>query len=149
MSGLIQPRSQALIAADDRDAYALGHVLDDLIDREGIAPQDIIVVTCRSQKTSALYRRSAIGRHALISRMDQHDSQSVRIVTIRSVKGLESAVVIIVEVGGLLKMRISNPELYSKFMYIATSRAKNHLIVLSSSVDTLPLQPALSTTLLS
>lgn len=80
--------------------------------------------------------------------MDERDPQRVRMVTIRSVKGLESPVIIIAEVEKLAKMRVDNPELYSRYMYIATSRAKNHLIVLNSRVDTLPLQPALSTTLL-
>lgn len=127
---------------------ALEKALDRLVVKEGISPRDVIVVTCGSQKTSTLFKRATVGKHLLSSKMDERDPQCVRMVTIRSVKGLESPVIIIAEVEKLAKMRVDNPELYSRFMYIATSRAKNHLIVLNSAAETLPLQPALSTTLL-
>jgi ATP-dependent exoDNAse (exonuclease V) beta subunit len=89
-----------------------------------------------------------IGKHALSNRMDQPDPPSVRIVTIRSAKGLESPVVIIAEHDGLRRLRVTNQELYCKFMYIATSRAQHYLVVLDSAASSLPVQPALSTALL-
>ncbi|HEU5348546.1 MAG TPA: NERD domain-containing protein [Ktedonobacterales bacterium] len=134
--------------SDEHEVAVLEDVLDRLIDKEGIAPREIIIVTCRSQKKSALFGRFAVGKHRLSNRMDESNQEAVRIVTIRSVKGLESPVVIIVEVGGLAEMRAKNPNLYCRFMYIATSRAKHHLIVLEGKANTLPLQPALSTSLL-
>lgn len=45
-------------------------------------------------------------------------------------------------------MSVKNNDLYCRFMYIATSRAKKLLVVLNAEADTLPLQPVLSTSLL-
>jgi ATP-dependent exoDNAse (exonuclease V) beta subunit len=56
----------------------------------------------------------------------------VRITTIRSAKGLESPVVIVTELDGLQAMRASSPARCCHYLYIATSRAKHHLVVLAS-----------------
>lgn len=44
----------------DRDAVGLEWMLDKLVNLGGIAPRDIVVVTCASQKTSALFKRTTM-----------------------------------------------------------------------------------------
>ena len=63
-------------------------------------------------------------------------------MTVRSAKGLEADVVILVELDGLdaLKKR-------SHWLSIATSRAVSHLIVLAPVAAFLPRQPALAASL--
>lgn len=136
------------VKPEERDAAALEMVLDVLIEKEGISPREIIVVVGRSKDGSTLYRRRFIGNHLLSNHIDVRDPRFVRIITVRSAKGLESPVLVLAELDGIQKVRASQPKLYNRYMYMATSRAIHQLIVLSSPEKTLPLQPALSTTLL-
>lgn len=129
---------------DAREARALEMVLDHLVDDEGMSPRDIVVVIGRTQRASKLYRCPSLGKHRLSNNTAIKDPSVIRVTTVRAVKGLESPVVVMAELDGILKARAANPKLYSRYMYIATSRAMHHLMVLGTPEEILPLQLALT-----
>lgn len=128
----------------DLDRAALKRTLDMLISEQGIAPHNVLVITCRSQKASAVYSRRTLGKHQLTAKLAARHERSVPmpIVTVRSAKGLEADVVILTELEG-----IERNAKRSNLLYVATSRAKHHLIVHRPRDTFLPRQPALATTL--
>lgn len=132
---------------EELDVVALETILDELVENEGVSPGDILVVVGRTQQASLIYKRRSLGQHLLNNNTGIRDPKVVRVTTVRSSKGLESPVVILAELGGIQSVRESKPRLYCRYMYIATSRAINHLIVLSTPEKTLPLQSASSTPL--
>jgi superfamily I DNA/RNA helicase len=101
--------------------------LDHLIDAEGIAPEDILVITCRSQKRSRWYtsENRQIGKHRLIQRPEGGRPGRVALSTVRSAKGLERRVVILTELDGL-----DGASKREALLYVALSRAVHHLVVL-------------------
>lgn len=126
---------------EEPDVVALEKILDNLVEKEGVAPGDILVIVGRTQDASLIYKRRFLGQHILNNNTGIRDPMVVRVTTVRSSKGLESPVVILAELSGIQSIRESRPRLYCRYMYIATSRAINHLIVLSTPTKTLPLQP--------
>jgi hypothetical protein len=94
-----------------------------LIRREKVQPEDIVVLTPRSQRNSKLEEGKQLGNFILTwkprSRKDQ-----IECSTIHSFKGLERPIVILVELDHLKQ---DDKDLLT---YIAVSRACNHLIVL-------------------
>lgn len=129
-------------AGADRDRAALERTLDTLINQQGVAPHHILVVTCRSQKASAIYAGRTLGTHHLTAKLGSRDERAVPVVTVRSAKGLEADVVILTELEG-----IERNAKRSNLLYVATSRAKHHLIVHSPRDAFLPRQPSLATSL--
>jgi UvrD-like helicase C-terminal domain len=125
------------------EVQALERTLDTLIAQEGVTPREILVVTWRSKKASVLYGLRMVGRHQLTSELGTRNPKAVRIVTVRSAKGLVAPVVIVAELHGLDRVGKR-----SHYLYVATSRAQHHLIVLASQDALLPQQPSLATTLL-
>lgn len=128
--------------SDAHNAAALESVLDELTS-EGIAPRDILVVVGRAMVKSKLYRRHTLGKHRLSNYLDIQNPDVVRVTTVRAVKGLEAQVVVMVELDDIEQVRESYPAMYARYMYIATSRAINFLIVLSTPEKSLlPVAPA-------
>ena len=136
-------RVDTKLSPDEREIVALETVLNILVDGEGISPREILVVVGRSQKGSAVYRRHSLGSHLLSNNTAIRDPGVIRVTTIRSVKGLESPVVILAELDGIQSVQGTQPLTYRRYMYIATSRAVHQLIVLSVREKALPLQQAL------
>jgi hypothetical protein len=129
------------IPLEERDVTALEQVLDNLVENEHVSPGEILVIVGRTQDASLIYKRRFLGQHILNNNTGIRDPKVVRVTTVRSSKGLESPVVILAELSGIQSIRESRPKLYCRYMYIATSRAMNRLIVLSTPEKTLPLQP--------
>lgn len=134
------PETQAP-ASDDpemREVLALEMVLDKLVDGEGVSPRDILVIIGRPQKASKIYRRRSIGKHLLSNNTGIQDPNIIRVATVRTVKGLESRVVVLVELDGIQKFQPTTPRAYYRYMYVATSRAMHHLIVIGIPEKLLP-----------
>jgi ATP:corrinoid adenosyltransferase len=96
--------------ADD-EAAALVVTLDFLVNQEEILPQDIVVLSSHAPERSAVARQSAL--------------DGVRFSSIRSFKGLEAPVVVLVETDEL------DEQTRDQQLYVAISRAKNHCVILS------------------
>lgn len=126
------------VVPEEREAVALEMVLDNLVNNEGILPRDVLVVIGRSQRTSTLFRRKTLGAHLLNTTIGLRDPNFINMMTIRSVKGLESPVVVLAELEMVRKERMRHPELYKRLMYIASSRAIHHLVILGTPEEILP-----------
>jgi superfamily I DNA/RNA helicase len=118
-------------APADPEVIALQLALDHLVDAEGILPEEILVITCRSQKHSRWYsaEQRQIGKHRLIQRPEGGRPGRVALSTVRSAKGLERKVVILTELDGLDETARDHTR-RDTLLYVAISRAVHHLVVL-------------------
>ncbi len=119
--------------AGDYEKEALAQTLDRLIGEEKVAPEDILIITCRSRMKSRWLHQRQLGRHKLTWQSDKMMPGHVALSLVRSAKGLERKVVILSELDGL--EGITRPR-RDNLLYIAISRAMFHLIVLGTE-DTL------------
>jgi hypothetical protein len=115
------------LGADDVEVTALRLALDHLVGADGILPEEILVITCRSQRRSRWYtaENRRIGAHRLIQRPEGGRPGRVALSTVRSAKGLERKVVILTELDGL-----EGAARRDALLYVALSRAVHHLVVL-------------------
>ena len=122
--------------------------LDFLIDVEGIAPQDILIITCRPQKVSKTQEASrwyargaeyALGKHA-IRRGAVSVNGKVALSTVRAARGIERLAVILCELDGLRGASVTYRD---KLLYAAISRAKHQIVTLGSAEELLGEAPAL------
>ncbi len=99
-----------------------------LINNESVAQQDITVLTFKSKVSSALSEFTIPG--VRISTFDNnYKNDCVRLETIRRFKGMESPVVILTELDDFNAM--NDNELWENLCYVAISRARHYLIILS------------------
>jgi hypothetical protein len=101
----------------------LRKVLHELVVEEQVAIEDIVVLTPFSEEKSVLGKSGKLGRFRLTTNWDTA-ADEVYYTTIHSFKGLESPIVILVEIEAGLTHNVS------ELLYIASSRARNHLVVL-------------------
>lgn len=104
--------------------------------REGVAAADILVLTPVRKGHSMWKDGEKVGKFELTWALDDDDKQTtsplgitlpatkVRISTVHSFKGLESAVVILTE------MDKAYDEVIDQLAYVALSRARNHVVVI-------------------
>ncbi len=125
-------------AEPDAEGQGLRLALDHLVEAEGILPEDILVITCRSQRRSRWYsaENRQIGKHRLIQRPEGGRPGRVALSTVRSAKGLERKVVILTELDGL-----EGAPKRDTLLYIALSRAVHHLVVLGPEKALQPRKP--------
>ncbi len=104
----------------------LKQTLHRLVLEENITPEDVVVLTPRSQQRSQLWQLGHLGNFRLT---DQWAAGGVNIycTTVHSFKGLESPVVILAEVDQEVSANLE------RILYVGCSRACNHLIVLTTS----------------
>jgi superfamily I DNA and RNA helicase len=119
----------------DREARTLELQLNELVSQKQINPEDILIVTCRSQKQSRWFKTPILGRHQLTWKSDGRMTGHVAVSTIRSAKGLERKCVILTELDGLDEFR--DPVARQKKLYIAISRALLRIIIFSSEENLL------------
>lgn len=127
----------------DVETATLEQVLNELVEREAVRPEQILVVTCRSsdgrsknQTRWRLREQQDIGRRSLEWLKARRSQIRISLATIRSSKGLESPVVVLAELDG-----IAGDARHDQLLYTAISRAKHQLIVLAPSDALQPKQP--------
>jgi hypothetical protein len=127
----LDPAALPVTAGEDAEVTALRLALDHLVEAEGIAAEDILVITCRSQRSSRWYRggQRTLGAHRLIQRPEGGRPGRVSLATVRSAKGLERTVVVLTELDGLDSAAGHNTG-RDTLLYVALSRAVHHLVVL-------------------
>ena len=121
-----QGRDVEIIPVADKQSEQkeLQSVLHRLVQKENIRPEDIIVLTPLSDRYSVWKSDLILGNFALTWDMQTEMNMAIRVCTIYSFKGLESAVVILTE---LDKLRT---DIASQLLYVGLSRARHHAIVL-------------------
>ena len=103
-------------------AKVVAGVIERLIDEEGLPPQDIVVLSLHSLVT----KRSAVGKNPGKYKYVHGPSTSaheVQFSSIKAFKGLERPGVIVCEMDRITHGDVDNQ------LYVAFSRAKNHLVV--------------------
>jgi superfamily I DNA and RNA helicase len=121
-----QGRDVEIIPVTDKQSAQkeLQSVLHRLVQKENIRPEDIIVLTPLSDRTSMWKSDLILGNFALTWDMQTEMNMAIRVCTIYSFKGLESAVIILTE---LDKLR---SDIASQLLYVGLSRARHHAVVL-------------------
>ncbi|MCB0017680.1 MAG: NERD domain-containing protein [Anaerolineales bacterium] len=114
---------EILSYSDDSELVRhLRRTVHQLVQVENIPPEDIVVLTPYQPHNSALSKAPRLGNFVLTTNWDIDDNE-LYYGTIHSFKGLESPVVILVELNERL------PNLDTLF-YVGCSRARNHLVVI-------------------
>ena len=108
-------------AADDQPA-ALRRAIHELTAVEGVPAGEIVVLSTRGQRTSALTEGLRVGTLALTWGTAGPNQLPIR--SIHAYKGLESPVVILAEPG---RAHATNRD---ALLYVALSRARHHVVVL-------------------
>tara|TARA_B100000315_G_scaffold245383_1_gene271179 strand:- start:47 stop:496 length:450 start_codon:yes stop_codon:yes gene_type:complete len=102
-------------------------VIKRLVHKEGIDPKSIVILSPLNSKNSLLEEGHKIGNLSLS--WESKGNQYIQCSTVHSYKGLESPIVIFVELGSAHK------QTHSELLYIGMSRARNHLIVIASEEE--------------
>lgn|GEM_PF-1042060 len=109
--------------------------LQRLVDIERVLLKDILIITCRAKISDLANHQSqfktwkAPDFYPIAPITKPLTASHIRYSTIRSSKGLESKVVVLMELDG---MADEKPEKHHKLVYTAISRAKHHLLVLGT-----------------
>jgi hypothetical protein len=118
-----------IAATDDGLVKAIGKVLGQLIDEEGVTTDQIVILTPSSQKRSLLQSGTSVGNRTL-AWTGPIGKDQILVSSIHAFKGLERDVVILAETRRLATMPTSR-----QLSYVAFSRAKHHLIVIGAIPD--------------
>lgn len=102
---------------------ALGQILHELSERD-VLPEEIVVLTPVSQQRSNWKAGDSIGNFVLTWDLNSNLDNAIRVSTIYSYKGLETAIVILTELDGML------PHLVNQLMYVALSRARHDAYII-------------------
>lgn len=103
---------------------ALRRALHQLVVEEKVDTTDIVILTPVTADKSALTTNKSIGRFLLTTNWNVAANE-IFYTTIHSFKGLESPVIILVEVEPTLRHRVH------ELLYIGCSRARHHLVIIS------------------
>ncbi|TVR18762.1 MAG: DUF2075 domain-containing protein [Anaerolineaceae bacterium] len=103
---------------------ALQQVLYQLVNEDGIAIEDIIILTPAGEKRSKWKSDDQLGNFILTWDLQTEMPLAGRISTIQRFKGLERAVVILTELHALRE------EIASQLLYVGLSRARHHVVVI-------------------
>lgn len=116
-------REVELIHTGDGPA-TVAAVVERLCGREGVAPQDVVVLSEHGYDKSAIPGQAG-GRYEFVRERGAHGNR-IQLSSIRGFKGLESPVVILCE---LEDMRF--PERQAQLLYTGISRAKSHCVIVA------------------
>lgn len=115
---------------DPQDLYRkLRSILNHLIINEEIKPEDITILTFKAKSKSDLINFT-YDKAKLSLFVDDKEENAVQIDTVRRFKGMENKVIIVTEMND--EYVSSHPELYDDMCYVSFSRAKNHLVIMST-----------------
>jgi superfamily I DNA/RNA helicase len=115
-------RDPEFLASKDQ-AKAVADVLEYLCVKEGVPPQDVVVLSSHGSRNSKVYRDMR-GRYELTEKLGELGDK-VFFSSIRAFKGLESPVVVLCEPEDLDDMSRDQQ------LYVGISRAKNHCVVVA------------------
>ncbi len=116
------------VATDEGGVLAaLRRVLHDLTQTEGVSAAEIVVLSTRSAKNSALVEGTRVGNLTLT--WNDAGPGQLRVRTVYTFKGLESPIVILAEPE---RAHATNRD---ALLYVALSRAQHHVIVLGQLPD--------------
>jgi hypothetical protein len=121
------------IGPGDAEKSVAQDVIRDLIKKDKVAPSDIIILTPRSEKSSAWKTGDTLAGCRLDWSVDApaHE-KTIQCSSIHAFKGMESPVVLLTEMHRLYEKK------RQELLYVATSRAKSHLIVLEHTESSEP-----------
>jgi superfamily I DNA/RNA helicase len=102
----------------------LSQVLHRLVIEEQVSPQDIAVLTPRSQDRSDLKANTPIGNFQLTTSSEPGGIYRVQVSSVHTFKGLERRVIILAELDNTMT---HSPD---EVLYVGCSRARTHLILL-------------------
>jgi hypothetical protein len=108
---------------EDELVHLVEVVLTNLIEQEGLALDDVVVLTPAGRDKSTLWRRRVLGRFTL---SDVVSEGTVLWSTVHAFKGLERSVVILAELGE------RHEEDVERYVRVGCSRARSHLIVIAT-----------------
>ena len=95
---------------------------------EGFSPNDIVILTLKTEQTSVMEGINTIDNYVVSNNPnDQSKQQTIVFTTARKFKGLESKIVLLVDFN---KENITD-EIGKNLFYVAASRAKNRLDILT------------------
>jgi hypothetical protein len=116
-----------------RARKVLQSVLHRLVNEDEISSQDIVILTTTSEKRSQWKQSERLGNFVLTWQFHNELPNAIRVSSIHSYKGLESAVVILTELD-----MMSRDDIHNQLIYVGLSRARHHVVV----VGDLPLPTA-------
>lgn len=125
MGAVRGPRGEPVVWQDHSTESSMRECLDAQLERlisGGISAQDITVLTTRGQTSTALSTFKRSGRHTFSHRRTGTAPDTIVWETAHRFKGLESAVVIVCELGGILRSE--------QLRYVTLSRARSLLVIL-------------------
>lgn len=103
---------------------ALQQTLHRLVNEEGVSSDDIILLTGASDKRSQWKSDTQLGNFILTWDLDTEMDLAIRICSIATYKGLESAVIILTELDQC------RPPVMDQMIYVGLSRARHHAVVI-------------------
>lgn len=110
------------ISNEMAEKQILKQIVKRMVNEENVNPKNITILTPKSYDRSALKDGFKIGDLQLS--WEHRDQQRIHCSTIHSFKGLESPVIILVE------LEMLHPEKRKELLYIGISRARNHLVII-------------------
>lgn len=119
-------RDVEVIPIDDEKVARkeLQRVLHRLVQEENVSPEDIVILSPKSERSSMWEDDTLLGNFVLTWDMKTDMNMAIRLCTIYSFKGLESAVVILTELDR------APEDIVNQLLYVGLSRARNHAVVL-------------------
>jgi hypothetical protein len=117
-------RAAEWVAYDSPQAMLrnIRQMLHRLINEEGIDPSDLVILTPRAEKRSALTEGLALGNFTLTRRQPRRPTE-VPVRTVHSFKGLERRVVLLAEIDSSVYPGVE------MVLYVGCSRARTHLLI--------------------
>ncbi len=119
------------LSEEQAEAEMLRRTLVDLTQRQAVLPGEIVVLTYLGKERSQYMEGLAIGTMTLTWKQVTKPNQ-VHIATAKSFKGLESPVIILVDVPRFATLPTEERD---NLLYVALSRAKHQLIILQDRVS--------------
>ncbi len=103
---------------------ALQQTLHRLVNEEGVSSNDIILLTGASEKRSQWKPDMQLGNFILTWNLDTEMDLAIRVCSIATYKGLESAVVILTELDQC------RPSVMDQMIYVGLSRARHYAVII-------------------
>ncbi len=119
-----QGREVEILDYEDEDGLVrlVDVVITNLLEEEGLRPDDIVVLTPGGSTRSRLWARRELGRNRLSDRIEEG---AVLWSTVHAFKGLERAVVVLAEIENRPRDELA------PYLRVGAARARNHLILVA------------------